>query len=237
MTNVSIIGLGQTDVSEKWTTSLRHLAWYAIEAAIDDAATSEIDAIYVGNMLAGELSGQRHLGALVADFSGMRGIEAVTVEAAQASGAAAVRQAVIAVSSGLIETALVVGVEKSSDTTGSALTTASRMSLDADYETVQGLTMEAAAALMMRRYMHEYGVEVSDFAGFSVNAHANGGIESAGRCIRNRLRAERFASAPQIADPVSLFDAAPGGDGAAASDRHKQRTGSGHGSNASQYRW
>lgn len=215
MTNVSIIGLGQTDVSEKWETSLRHLAWYAVEAAIDDAATSKIDAIYVGNMLAGELSGQRHLGALVADFSGMRGIEAVTVEAAQASGAAAVRQAVIAVSSGLIETALVVGVEKSSDTTGSALTTAHALSLDADYETIQGLTMEAAQALMMRRYMHEYGVEVSDFAGFSVNAHANGALNPLAM-YRNRLRAERFAAAPVVADPVSLFDAAPGGDGAAA---------------------
>ncbi|MEZ4518175.1 MAG: hypothetical protein R3C44_15590 [Chloroflexota bacterium] len=60
---------------------LRHLAWYAIEAALDDAQTSSIDAIYVGNMLAGTLSNQNHLGALVADFAGLRGVEALTVEA------------------------------------------------------------------------------------------------------------------------------------------------------------
>lgn len=213
--NTSIIGIGQTDVSEKWETSLRHLAWYAVEAAIDDAATSDIDAIYVGNMLAGELSGQRHLGALVADFSGLRGIEAVTVEAAQASGAAAVRQATIAVASGMIDTALVVGVEKSSDTTGGALTTALALSMDADFEIVQGMTMEAAAALLMRRYMHEYGVSVADFAGFSVNAHDNGRLNPLAM-FRNRLRPERFTAAPLVADPVSLFDAAPSGDGAAA---------------------
>ena len=35
MTNVSIIGIGQTDVREHWDTSIRHLAWYAIEAALD----------------------------------------------------------------------------------------------------------------------------------------------------------------------------------------------------------
>ena len=50
MTNVSIIGIGQTAVKEHWSTSIRHLAWYAIEAALDDAHISKVDALYVGNM-------------------------------------------------------------------------------------------------------------------------------------------------------------------------------------------
>ncbi|MCA9974271.1 MAG: thiolase domain-containing protein, partial [Anaerolineales bacterium] len=112
MITPSIIGIGQTDVREHWQTSIRHLAWYAIEAALDNAQVSKVDAIYVGNMLAGQLSRQNHLGALIADFAGMRGIEAVTLEAADASGGAALRQAVLAVKSGLVQTALVVGVEK-----------------------------------------------------------------------------------------------------------------------------
>ena len=86
MSNVSIIGIGKTNVREHWDTSVRHLAWYAIEAALDDAHISKVDSLYVGNMLAGQLSNQNHLGALVADFAGLRGIEAVTVEAADASG-------------------------------------------------------------------------------------------------------------------------------------------------------
>jgi acetyl-CoA C-acetyltransferase len=68
---------------------------------------------------------------------------------------------------------------------------------------------------MMRRYMHENGLEVEDFAGFSVNAHANGANNSMAM-FRNRLRAERFASGPLVATPVSLFDMAPLGDGSAA---------------------
>ncbi|MCP4363593.1 MAG: thiolase domain-containing protein [Chloroflexi bacterium] len=215
MTNVSIIGIGCTAVNEHWNTSIRHLAWYAIEAALDDAHISKADALYVGNMLAGQLSNQNHLGALVADFAGMRGIEAVTVEAADASGGAALRQAVLAVQSGLVETALVVGVEKMTDETGSPVTAALASGLDADYEVMHGLTTAGMGALLMRRYMHEYGVDVADFAEFSVNAHANG-ANNPMAMFRNKLRAASFTKAPAIATPVSLFDAAPAGDGAAA---------------------
>lgn len=215
MTDVSIIGIGEIKVGEYWDTSIRHLAWYAIEAAMDDAATTDIDALYVGNVLAGHLSQQDHLGALVADFAGLRGIEAVTVEAAEASGGAALRQAVMAVKSGLVRTALVVGVEKVTDQTGNAAVTAMGGAMDADYETIHGITPAGAAAMMMRRYMHENGLELADFAGFSVNAHANGS-KNPMAMFRNRLKPERFAVGPVVADPVSLFDMAPLGDGAAA---------------------
>lgn len=215
MSSVSIVGIGKTDVREHWETSIRHLAWYAIEAAMDDADTSDVDAIFVGNMLAGQLSNQNHLGALVADFAGLRGVEAVTVEADSASGGAAVRQGVLAVKSGVVQTALVVGVEKMTDQTGSSVIAALASGLDADYEAVHGQTLAGAGAMMMRRYMHEYGLEVADFANFSVNAHANG-ADNPLAMFRNRLRPERFADAPLVADPVSLFDEAPTGDGAAA---------------------
>ena len=215
MNDVSIIGIGQTEVKEMWSTSIRHLAWYAIEAALDDAHVSQVDALFVGNMAAGQLSNQLHLGALVADFAGMRGIEAVTVEAADASGGAALRQAVLAVKSGLVETALVVGVEKMTDQVGSSVTAVLSSTLDADYEAIHGLTVAGMGALLMRRYMHEYGLSVEDFAHFSVNAHANG-ADNPLAMFRNRIKAERFGSAPPVATPVNLFDAAPSGDGAAA---------------------
>ena len=215
MIDVSVIGIGQTKVGEHWDTSIRHLAWYAIEAALDDADTTSIDALYVANMMAGTLSHQDHLGALVADFAGMRGIEAVTVEAADASGGAAFRQAVLAVKSGLVETAMVVGVEKITDQSGSASLTAMSTAMDADYEAIHGVTPAALAALMMRRYMYEYGLELTDFSGFSVNAHANGS-SNPNAMFRNLLKPERFASGPLVAEPVSLFDQAPLGDGSAA---------------------
>lgn len=219
--NVSIIGIGQTAVGEHWDVSLRHLAWQAIEAALDDAAANgidainEIEAIYVGNMLGGVSSQQDHLGALVADYAGLRGVEAVTVEAAEASGAAAVRQAVMAVLSGQVKVAMAIGVEKTTDETGSESLRSQSSSLDADFEIIHGATPAAMAGLMMQRYMYEHKVELANFAGFSVNAHANG-AHNPKAMFRNRLKAEKFPAAPLVADPVNLFDAAPVGDGAAA---------------------
>jgi acetyl-CoA C-acetyltransferase len=215
MRDVSIIGVGQTPVAEHWDTSLRHLAFDAAHAALHDAGIDRVEALYVGNMLAGELSHQEHLGALLADFIGMRGIEALRVEAADASGGAALRQGYLAVTSGAVDFALVLGVEKVTDVVGSRRLTAFSTSMDADYEGAQGATPAALAALLMRRYMVEHGVEIADFAGFSVNAHANGSLNP-NAMYRNRLKPESFARAPQVAAPVSLFDAAPLGDGAAA---------------------
>jgi acetyl-CoA C-acetyltransferase len=55
---------------------------------------------------------------LLADYAGLLGIEAVTVEAAGASGGAALRQGYLAVASGFVDVALVVGVEKFTDKVG-----------------------------------------------------------------------------------------------------------------------
>ena len=98
MTEVVIAGIGQTPVGEHWEISLRDLALDAIQAALKDCRgdiTSPLlkpQALFVGNMLAPNLSNQAHLGALIADYAGLTGIEAVTVEAAGASGGAALRQ-------------------------------------------------------------------------------------------------------------------------------------------------
>jgi acetyl-CoA C-acetyltransferase len=215
MRDVSIVGLGQTPVAEHWDQSLRHLAFNAIQKALTDAGVEQVDMLLVANMLAGELSHQEHLGALIADFSGMRGIEAMRIEAADASGGAALRQGYLAVASGAVEFACVVGVEKITDVVGSPRTAALATSMDSDYEAAQGATPVALAALLMQRYLHEYGAQIGDFAGFSVNAHQNGALNP-NAMYRNRIKAEGFAKATPMAAPVSLFDAAPDGDGAAA---------------------
>ena len=43
------------------------------------------------------------------------------------------------------------------------------VSLDADYESIHGATLPALAALLMRRYMHEYDVALAAFEPFSIN--------------------------------------------------------------------
>ncbi len=215
MRKVAIIGVGQTPVGEHWDASIRMIAADAVHATLEDAGVKSVDALYVGNAYGASFSSQSQLGALIADYAGLGGVETFTTEAGDASGGAALRTGYLAVASGAVETALVLGVEKSTDTVSTAHVLARNVSLDADYEAVQGATLTALAALVMRRYMHEYGVELSAFENFSINAHANGG-KSANAMYRNQIKPGAFARAPMISDPVSLFDSAPDADGAAA---------------------
>lgn len=215
MRDVSIIGIGQTPVAEHWDRSLRHLAADAILAAMKDAGIGSADSLYVGNMLSGLLTGQEHLGALIADFVGLRGIEAVKVEAACGSGAAALRLGYAAVAGGLHDLVVVCGVEKMTDTVNAETTTGLMMAADADYESVHGLSFVSINALLMRRYMYEYGVEHKDFAPFAINAHRNG-VGNPNAMFQHPVTAEQFAQARMIADPINLLDSSGIGDGAAA---------------------
>ncbi len=215
MTEVIIAGLGQTSVGEHWDVSLRDLAYYAISAAIKDAGGLRPQSLFVGNMLAPNLSKQAHLGALLADYTGLTGIEAVTIEAAGASGGAALRQAYLAIKSGLVDTALVVGVEKFTDVVGAGVDEALATTSDSDFEAVQGMTPTAQAALIMKRYMHEFNVPADGFAGFALTAHANG-AGNPNAMFQKAIKPETYAKAGMVSEPLNMFDAAPNADGAAA---------------------
>lgn len=212
---VYVIGVGQTIVGEHWEYSLRELAWHAAEHALLQAGLRQPDALYVGNMLAGALSGQEHLGALLADFFGLRHCESVSVEAAQASGGAAFRQAYLAIKSGFVDTALVVGVEKMTDLVGSEVASAVGASLDSDWETNSGASLTSTAALLTQLYLHAHQLEPRDLAHFACQAHANA-QNNPYAMFRNLINADQVARAPLLATPLTVFDCAPDGDGAAA---------------------
>ncbi len=215
MTQVVIAGIGQTEVGEYWEVSLRELAVRAIEMALLDAGGLKPSALFVGNMLAPILSHQAHLGSLIADAAGLSGVEAFTLEAAGASGGVALRAGYLAVASGQVDVALVVGVEKFTDQVGAAIEAVLSTALDSDYEAVHGMTPTAQAALLMRRYLHEFCVPRQAFAGFSVIAHANG-VGNAYAMYRKAITAEVYQQASLVSDPLNLFDVAPNADGAAA---------------------
>jgi acetyl-CoA C-acetyltransferase len=166
-------------------------------------------------MLSPLVSGQNQLGTFFSDWIGLWKQEAVKVEAACASGAAALRAGLMAVASGDIESALVVGVEKMTDKAGHDVTSALATAADADYEVEQGISFVGINALVMRRYMHEFGWKHADFAPFSINAHANAMHNPFAR-LHQKLNVEQFEKSSMVATPINLMDASPIGDGAAA---------------------
>ena len=121
----------------------------------------------------------------------------------------------LAVASGAIDTAVAVGVEKMTDSPGAEITAELSTAADADWEIAHGVSFVALNALIMKRYMYEYGWTKNDFAPFSINAHANG-VHNPNARFRKAITEQQYLDAGMIADPINLMDASPVGDGAAA---------------------
>ncbi|ACJ16791.1 hypothetical acetyl CoA acetyl transferase [Thermococcus onnurineus NA1] len=215
MEKAVIIGAGMTPVGEHWKLALRDLAVEAILKAMEDAGIDSVDSLYVANMISGPLVEQENLGALIADWAGLGNIPAVKIEAACASGGAAVQEGVKAVLSGLEDVVVVVGVEKMTDAWPSDTTRYLAYAADAEWELFHGASFVALNALIMRYYMKTYGYTEEDLALFAVNAHANG-AKNPYAMFKKPIKVETVLKSPYVADPLKLFDASPVCDGAAA---------------------
>lgn len=215
MRPVAVLGIGETKIEEQWDKSLRDLAGEAVLSAMQDAGIETADSLFVGNMMSGSASHQQHLGSYIADWVGLRFAEAARIEAACSSGAAAFRSALIAVASGDVDIAIVVGVEKMTDSPAGEITAQLATAADADWELDMGLSFVALNALVMRRYMEEYKWDKLSFAPFSINSHANAMHNPYAR-FQEPITEEQFRKSPMVADPICVLDASPMGDGAAA---------------------
>ena len=215
MREVAVLGIGQTPADEHWDKSLRELAGEAVLASMQNAGLESVEGLYVGNMISGAASHQQHLGVYIADWVGLQHVSALRIEAACGSGSAAFRAALMAVASGALDTAIAVGVEKMTDSPGTEITAQLATAADADWELDQGVSFVALNALIMQRYMHEYGWKHEHFAPFSINAHANA-VHNPFARFREPITEAQYKRAPMVADPINLLDASPMADGAAA---------------------
>ncbi|PLJ78332.1 thiolase domain-containing protein [Infirmifilum sp. SLHALR2] len=214
---VFIVGIGATKIDEHWDLSLRDLMTDASRKAIQDAGLSkrDIEAVFVGNMSSGYLQGQEHLGSLLATWLGIPGVAAHKVEAACASGGAAVHSAYLAVKSGVYDCVLAVGVEKLTDATTSDATSALIMAEDQEYVAFAGFSFVALNALVYRTYMKKFGVKQEDIALFAVHDHryaANNPLAQ----FPKPVTLDEVLRSPPVADPIRLLESAPLGDGSAA---------------------
>lgn len=217
MTGVSIIGVGMTEFGERWDKGLRDLMVEAgVKAIIDSGVDGpDIDAVYGGCMSAGRLTGQEHIGALIADQSGLNPIPATHVEAACASGGLALRQGVLSILSGEHDIVIAGGVEKMSDVDVSQVTTTLGGAADLEWESSLGATFPALYALIARRHMHEYGTTEEQMAAVAVKNHDNGSLNPYAQ-YQYKITLEQVMNSPPIAEPLKLYDCSPVTDGAAA---------------------
>lgn len=212
MRPVSVVGIGQLPVEKETSKSLRQLGAEVVRQAMEDASVERVDALFASNMLADELQGQKHVAALIADEAGLTGIEALQVQAAMASGSAALRMGFLAVGSGEADLAVVVGVEKMSQGLASP---AMSKALDTK-EVEDGATLISKNADLMRLYRKRYRVPEDGFVNFPVIAHRNARNNPNALFREMSVRPRTVLKSRMVHDPLRLLDCSPICDGAAA---------------------
>ncbi len=219
MRKVAVIGIGMTPFGELWDRSLRTLGIEAgLNAMVDAGITSEeVDALYVGNMSSGRFTNQEHISAVIADHTGLsaRNLPAIRVEAGEASGAVAFRDAYLSVASEVYDIVVVGGAEKMTDVSDAMAHEIFATSVDQQWEVFLGATVPSLYAMMARRHMHEYGTTKEQLASVAVNAHKNGS-KNPNAQFKNQISVEAAAKAGMVASPLGMLDCAPISDGAAA---------------------
>lgn len=216
MRRVAIIGVGMTKFGEHWEKGYRELVVEAGIKAIEDAGVSgeKIDAGFVGTMASGRLIGQEHVGALIADYMGLNPIPITRVEGACASGGIALRQAYMAVASGLADIVVAGGVEKMTDLETSEVSDALGGAGDQEWELFMGATFPGLYALMARRHMEEYGTTEEMLAAVAVKNHRHGAKNPYAQ-YQNEITIETVLKSKTVAEPLKVFDCSPITDGAA----------------------
>jgi acetyl-CoA C-acetyltransferase len=219
MREVAIVGIGCTKFGEMWDKSFRDLFIEAGLMALEDARVTgaQIEALYGGNMSSGIFLEQEHVGALIADYSGLtaNNIPSTRVEAACASGGLALRSGVIAVASGYHDVVISAGIEKMTDVGAEKAMDALAAAADREWEAAVGATFPGLYAMMARAHMHELGTTREQLAQVAVKNHYHGSMNPRAQ-VRNRITIDTVINSPLVADPLRLFDCSPITDGAAA---------------------
>jgi len=211
---IFIVGVGMTKIDRWYTRNARDLFSEAMVKAIDDAGGVKPQALVVGNMTSSVLMEQDSLGALMADYSGLRGVPSFKVEAACGSGGAAFYAGYGLVASGLVDIVAVGGIEKLTEKLTAHATKALAQAADTEYELIYGASFTGLNALVARLYMNKFGYTDEDLAYWPLRMHEYASYNPYAQ-IPKKTSLEAILKSPVIADPIKLFDCSPIGDGAA----------------------
>ncbi|MCW2744268.1 MAG: acetyl-CoA acetyltransferase [Mycobacterium sp.] len=218
--SVYVVGAAMIPMGRYPHSSYTGLAVPPVRRALATAgvARDEVQAVFCGHAFGGMLTGQR-----IVKEIGLGGIPVTNVDNACSGGATALHEAYRAVSDGRHEIVLVIGVDKLTQFGGGTLPLVTE-----DWEVRQGLVMPAVYAMRARRYLAEREATVADLAGVSVKARGHGALNPYAQ-YRKPVTVDEVLGSRPIADPLTLLQCCPTGDGAAAvvvvSDRVRKRLG------------
>ncbi|MCY0860091.1 MAG: thiolase domain-containing protein [Sulfolobaceae archaeon] len=216
MRNVAIIGTGHTKFGVRTDVNLQELAWEAIKQALEEANLEPKDIQYfsVGNV--GSWSAEELPAIVVGEYAGLCPKGTMRVEAACASGSAALREAYLAVKSGEVDIALAVGVEQMHQSPNPQVVELIGRAGNYFWEFENfGLTFPGYYALHATAYMAKYGAKQEDLGEIAIKNHYYGARNPYAQ-FQKEITMEEYLNSRMVAYPLKLLDSSPITDGAAA---------------------
>ncbi|UCF08983.1 MAG: hypothetical protein JSW28_04660 [Thermoplasmata archaeon] len=212
MVCVYLAGAGMTRFGKR-TESLSELFYESAFRAMEASEIKEIDALYVGSMNPEEFTGDGNISTKAADRLGLVK-PSLRAETASSTGASVFHAAYCAVASGQYENVLVLAGEKMTHL-NTEKTTRILAKVISPLERAYGATMPALAALVTKRYMHEFGLERETLGMVAVKNHKNGSLNPYAH-FQKEVALDKVLESRVIAAPLTLYDCAPISDGACA---------------------
>ncbi|TXT63865.1 MAG: hypothetical protein BAJALOKI3v1_300028 [Promethearchaeota archaeon] len=241
---VALIGAGMSKFGqhfpEKRNPDMWVDAWIdAVEKTDNGIEPKDIDACYVGNYSSDLFNHQGHLGPQMADLVGLTPKPAARFEGACASSGIAMRQAILAIASGVHDVIAVCGCECMTEQPTVNVTDVLATASDNIFEYPAGATFPGLYGTIASAHFKKYGTTAEDLMNVGIKNHANGAenpyaqmqqsikdlmnskkarYEKQGREVpdwQNELDFLKSSSNPIIAYPLRLFDCSLITDGAA----------------------
>ncbi|MFA4929167.1 MAG: thiolase family protein [Patulibacter sp.] len=215
MRDVYVAGAAMTQFGRFPDRTIEDLGREAILGALADAGVhqSEVQVAYAGHARTGRLHARENgVGQLCCWAAGIREIPVTGVGNFCASGSTSLREAWIAVGSGLYDVAIALGVEKLSSRAerGQPLT-----SDGMEMEGRLGFSPPAFFALAAHRYMDVTTADRRTFAQVAVKNRAHAALNPHAQ-YRKPITVEEVLDAPLVVDPFTRLSCCPTSDGAAA---------------------
>lgn len=208
-----IVDFGLINVGEHWDKGLDDLASEA-GLKLVDRYKELIEAVYIGNMLSQYFNLQGNLGSYITELLGLSDIDVLWINNAEASSSSSLYVAAKTIKSGLYSVVMVGGVEKTTDVMARNIVQGVSLSIYNELVNRTGITLAGIAALLMKEYIKRYNVDRKYISYLSVQDHENA-VTAEHAQYRNKVSIDKIMSSPMIADPLTIFDAAPYSDGAA----------------------
>jgi len=216
MRRVAIIGVGNSKFGRRDDALIQEIAFEAFREALEDAGITQkdIDLSVVGCV------GTRVYEALPAvpvnEYLGLIGKGPIRVEAACATGSAAIFSAYNAIASGCVDTAIAIGVEKmlEVDTPTSTAMGGRGGSYLWEFH-MFGTSFAGYYALFATAHMAKFGTTEEDLALVAVKNHKYGAMNPKAH-FQREIKVEDALKSRIIAYPLKLYDCCPISDGAAA---------------------